>query len=170
MSQTNGGVNEDSVSFVSAVFGALGSTVNQQNSPQTLLLGLVLSAVAKALPSLGKKQEDWKEDVALLLFTFLGALGGGIQSKYTYSDSTSQMIVILGLFAGLVGKVGLSLYDQRNASDWWHQTQEDWLPLVAIIVWFLGGLPLGLWSPHYAAIGVFLGFLAKQLTPSGTGS
>ncbi len=151
------------MSFVSAVFGALGSTVTQENNPKTLLLGLVLSATAKAVPSLGKNPMDSKtrEDWLLLIATFAGALAAGIQSNFSYSDPNSQRILILALCLGLIGKAVPSIIHD-------HGSKEDWVSLVVAIATFVAGLPFSTVSPQYAAIGVFAGFLAKQLIPSSS--
>lgn len=163
MSQTQGGVNEDSVSFVSAIFGALGSTVTQQSNPQTLLFGLVLSAFAKAVPSLGKnvRGKETVEDWLLLTAAFAGALAAGIQSNFTFSDPYSQRTLILALCLGLIGKAVPSIING-------HGGKEDWVSLAAAVASFIAGLPLTSLAPQYAAVGVFFGFLAKQLIPPST--
>ena len=154
---------EDYISFSSAILGALGSTIQQQNSPQTLLLGLVAAAVAKALPSLGHSAKDWSslEDWVLFLGGALGYLAAGIQSNFNYSDPSSQKIVIAGLAIGLAGKALGSLIKAWKEKGW--GKLEDWLPLIAAVATALGSLQ---WGIQFAAIGIFFGFLGKQLASS----
>ena len=73
--------DEDSLSFLSAVLGALGSTMTTTSAgSQTLLVGVLLAAVAKTLPSL---KEDHKslEDWILFIFAILGAFAAGIEAS-----------------------------------------------------------------------------------------
>lgn len=157
MSQARGGVNEDGASFVTAIFGALGSTA--QNTPQTLLLGLILSAVAKAVPSIGKKpfERETVEDWLLFGTTLVGALVAGIQSNFTYSDLSSQRWLIALLSLGLVLKTVPSIihYHKMHEESW-----EDLMAFVAALASLIAVIPL---SPQYAEFGIFCGFLAKQL-------
>lgn len=157
MPQAQSAATEDSLSFVSAIFGALGSTVTQENNPRTLLFGLVLAAFAKALPSIGQKPlgKETIEDWLMLLATFVGALAAGIQSNFSFSTPGSQEILVVGLLLGLLGKTIPSLIGNRRSL-------EDWVPLIAAIASAIAILPLG---AQYATIGIFFGFLAKQLIP-----
>ncbi|SRR5260370_27413390 len=153
---------EDYLSFTTSVFGALGSTLQQQNSPKTLLLGLVLASVAKALPSLGSpaKKKRRLEDWILFLAATIGALGAGIESNFSFSDPLSQEILIVGLVIALAGKAIPSLMANPKSL-------EDWVPFIAAIASAIAILPLG---NQYAEGGLFFGFLAKQLLTSGDSS
>lgn len=149
---------EDSFAFTSTILGAVSQTLVQQASPKTILLGLVLASVAKAVPSLGNpdKRRKWKEDFVLLFAALLGALIGGVWSSFTYSDPVSLEILTLGLIIALAGKTMLSL----NAK---HLEDEVGF---ALAIASLAFLPLGV---QYAWTGVFFGFLAKELLSSGAG-
>ena len=127
----------------------------QQSSPKTILLGLVLASVAKALPSLGNSDKKKKrtEDFVLLFGALLGALVGGVWSSFTYSDPFSQDIVTVGLIIALAGKTIFSLNSK---------SLEDEVGF-ALAIASLAFLPLGV---QYAWTGVFFGYLAKELLSS----
>ena len=146
---------EDSYAFTSTILGALSQTLVQQSSPKTILLGLVLASVAKAVPSLGNpnKRKKRSEDFVLLFAALLGALAGGVWSGFSYSDSVSQAIVTLGLIIALAGKTMLSLNTK---------SLEDEMGF-ALAIASLAFLPLGV---QYAWTGVFFGYLAKELLSS----
>ena len=156
MDHDTGPEPEDSFAFTSTILGALSQTLAQQSSPKTILLGLVLASVAKAVPSLGnphkrtKREEDW----VLLFAALLGALVGGVWSSFTYADPVSQEIVTVGLVIALAGKTISSL---KNRS------LEDEVGF-ALAIASLAFLPLGV---QYAWTGVFFGYLAKELLSSG---
>lgn len=162
LTTTPGPEPEDTLSFTSAIFGALGSTLQQQNNPKTLLLALVFAAFAKALPSLGQsfgdpaKKNDRPEDLILFFAALLAALGAGIQSNFSFSTPLSQEILVFGLVIGLGGKAALSLRGNRKSL-------EDWIPFVAAVASALAVLP---WGTEYATVGIFFGFLGKQLVAS----
>jgi hypothetical protein len=151
---------EDSLSFTSTVFGALGSALQQQTSPKVLLLGLVLASVAKALPSLGSpaKKKRRLEDWILFLAAVIAALGAGIESNFTFSDSLSQGILVVGLVIALAGKAIPSLVTNRKSL-------EDWVPFIAAVASAIAILPFG---NQYAAAGLFFGYLAKELLSSSS--
>ena len=155
MAYTLGPEPEDSYAFTSTILGALSQTLVQQTSPKTILLGLVLASVAKAVPSLGNPSKKKKriEDYILLISALLGALVGGVWSSFTYSDPVSQEIVTLGLIIALAGKTVLSLNTKRL---------EDEVGF-SLAIASLAFLPLGV---QYAWTGVFFGYLAKELLSS----
>lgn len=102
------------------------------------------------------KQDRW-EDFALFAASFLGLLGAGIQTNFSFSTPLSQEILIFGLAAGLFGKAVLSLKGN------WRNSLEDWIPLIAAVASAIAVVPLG---TQYAEVGIFFGFLGKQLIGS----
>lgn len=159
MSVSSGPETEDSLSFTSAIFGALGSTFQQQSSPKLLLLGLVFASVSKALPSLGspeKRKKKWLEDSILFLAAILAYLGAGIESNFSFTDNTSQAILVVGLAIALIGKAVPSLIKKPRKL-------EDWVPFFAALASAIAILPF---NTQYAEVGIFFGFLGKQLLSS----
>ena len=156
LSSTSGPETEDYLSFSSTILGAVGSTLQQNGSSQTLLLGLVVAAIAKALPSLAdpKKSGLWErvEDSLLFLSAVLGYVAAGIESNFDYSTPLSREIVIIGLAVGLIAKTIPSLISHKKL------TLEDSIPHIAGVTSLIGGL---LGGTQLAAAGLFLGFLWK---------
>jgi hypothetical protein len=96
-----------------------------------------------------------------LLFgtTVIGVLIAGIQSNFTYSDSPSHTWLVALLSVGLVLKAIPSIIHYHKTG---RESREDWTSLVAALSALVAVVPLG---PQYAEVGVFCGFLAKQLIP-----
>jgi hypothetical protein len=154
--------DEDGLSFLSAVLGALGSTLTTpagsqtpspssqelSGNPQTLLAGLVLAAVAKTLPSLKDNRKSW-EDWILFVFAILSALAAqpGLRSLY-------PQLPILLLLIGVIGKTLLPIIQGGRKV-------EDILTAGIAIFVLLVVLPL---VPSYAMLGAFCAFLTKALT------
>lgn len=157
--------SEDGFSFLSAVVGAGGQTLSTQTGDQqTLLLGLMLSSVAKSLPSL---EADWKspdhiEDWLLLLSTIVGAFAAGIQTNLKFLNPNA---LIYALLVGLVMKTAVSIVQMRG--DPKKNLWEDLLPLIIALLALAASLP---WGSQYALLGVFFGYLAKTLSPQGGGT
>ena len=157
MFQNTGPEPEDNLAFMTTVFGALSQTLNTVNTPKTILLGLVLASIAKSVPSLGSpaKKNRRVEDTILLIAALAGALGGGIESNYTFNDTISQTVVTLGLIIALLGKTVMSVKSR---------SLEDEVAF-GLAIASLAFLPLG---EQYAWTGIFFGFVAKELLNSPT--
>jgi hypothetical protein len=162
--------DEDSLSFLSSVLGALGSTLttpggpqtppgSQQGltaNPQTLFVGLILAAVAKTLPSLKNHPKSW-EDWILFVFAALSALAALIEAQTTLPATYKQIPIIL-LIIGILGKTLLPLSKKPRSL----KLEDKLTAIIALIVLF-AVVPL---ASNYAAIGVFCAFLTKALTTS----
>jgi len=160
---------EDNLSFVSAVLGALGSTLTTPSAATTtistslasptLLAGVFLAAVAKTLPSLKQDSRSW-EDWFLFAFAVLGALAAGIEAQ-TNLYSAYPYLPILLLLIGILGKTLIPL-SKKGKREWKGWKVEDWLTaIIAIVVLIL--LPF---APQIAPLGAFIAFLTKTLTSS----
>jgi hypothetical protein len=149
--------SEDGLSFLSAVVGAFGSTFTQQpGGPNVLLVGLLLAAVSKALPSLADKSmtgKDKIEDVALFGAAVLSFLAAGIQSSWTFSNPSIWVYILLLL--GVLLKTGIDLPKGKP---------ED----VAAFIVALAAILLVPLIPRSASVGLFFSFLAKTLTSSSS--
>ena len=155
--------SEDGLSFLSSVLAAAGSTLGAQvGNPKILLIGLVIAAISKALPSLEANpwSKETLEDWLLFLAAIFGALGAGLQADLSFSNPN---ILIYALLLGVLGKTIPSIVMGSRKL-------EDILPAVISILSLLGSLPYG---PQYLSFGVFFCFLAKTLSqppPSGKSS
>jgi uncharacterized membrane protein YfcA len=165
--------DEDSLSFVSAVIGALGSTLTTTPSASsvaaaaaspTLLVGVFVAAFAKTLPSLKEKPRKW-EDWILLIFTFCGALAAAWEAQ-TNVYSSYPYVPAIFLLIGILGKTLLPLTEEKGA---WKKRWDGWkvedklTAILAIIVLVSLGF-----IPQYATIGVFATFLTKTLTSTNS--
>ena len=158
---------EDYLSFISATIGAAGSTLSgQTGNPQTLLLGLMVSAIAKALPSLETRplSKETLEDWFLLLSAIVGAFAAGVQSnlQFLHPDVLTYSLLV-GLVLKTLASVVLLGREKGSLAKAVNQNfKEDIIPLVIGLSALIASLPLG---PQYATLGVFFGFLAKSLSP-----
>ncbi len=149
---------EDGLAFSSTVLGAAGAALGQQvGNPKILLLGLVVAAISKALPSLEANpwSKETVEDWLLFLAAFFGALGAGMQADLTFSNPN---FLIYALLIGVLGKTIPSIIMGPKKL-------EDILPAVIAMFALLGSLPYG---SQYISFGVFFCFLAKTLATSSS--
>jgi len=157
--------DEDNLSFLSAVLGALGSTLTSpggsgtpsgsqptSGNPQTLFAGVLLAAVAKTLPSLKSNRKSW-EDWILFVFAVLSALAAGVQAQTGLTFPYPQLPILL-LLIGVIGKTLLPITKGGRKG-------EDILTFGIAIFVLVVVLPL---APNYATLGVFCAFLTKALT------
>jgi hypothetical protein len=159
MSQSTQLASEDGLSFVSAGLAAAATFIPPTGSPRTLLIGLVIAAIAKTLPSLqddhfGRHSiEDW----LLFLAALIGTLGAGLRPDLTFSNSD---FLIYALVFGVFGKTIPSLLFKKSKGwnrpkDW---KMEDVLPIFIAASTLVASLFYG---SQYALVGVLFSFLVK---------
>jgi uncharacterized membrane protein HdeD (DUF308 family) len=177
--------DEDSLSFLSSVLGALGSTLSNPGgppgssastptptgNPQAIFVGLLIAAIAKTLPSLkdNYKKEDLKksaEDWFLLACAIFSALAALMVNQPPYTG-----LAIYLLLVGILGKalipIVFSFLPAPPKTERVKRKKEDFLTVfVAIIV--LGVLLLLHFSPYAPTAAVFCAFLTKALTSSNS--
>jgi len=151
--------SEDGVSFLSAVIGALGSTMIQQPGSPTIFVGLVLAAVSKALPSFFTDPKDRVEDLALFIAALASALASGLQSNWTFSNPSVWVYALLLL--GMLIKTGMSLRKKKPKDK---RKPEDVLAFIVAAVTLAFVLYPG--TSQFASGGLFLSFHAQTLTSS----
>jgi hypothetical protein len=175
---------EDSLSFLSAVLGALGSTLTTptggsqtvsgslttlSGNPQTLFAGLVISAVAKTLPSLKENRKNL-EDLILFVCAVLAALAAGIQAQTGLPPwpSLYAKLPITLLLIGVLGKSLVPMVQVLKAKGvkglkTGVKIEDTLTVLVAIVALILLAVPL---TSNLATVGTFCAFLTKALTSS----
>ena len=167
--------DEDSLSFLSSAFGALGQTVNQAN-PNVLLLGLILAGISKSLPSLKtwKKKGTKAEDVALLALSVLTFVLVGWLTNGKFSDPLPP-IVYAPLLLGMLLKTSMSFFPKKERKivfkvEWREHPEDICAFLVALVSLAIDvALVLGIWpagSQIAVSLTAFLSFLLKALLPS----
>jgi len=151
--------------------GALGSTVTPQGAtanPQIIIVGLLISALAKSLPSLPSKDghiklKDLKlEDVILFASAVVSAFALLLQ-KQNNLPSQYQFLPILCLLIGILGKTGVPMLQGKSQV-------EDKLAFAVAIIVIVVVLAFGGDPTFSATVGVFSSTLVKTLTSSDKGS
>ena len=165
--------DEDSLSFLSSAFGALGQTINQSSNPNVFLLGLILAGVSKALPSLtsDKNDGDKIEDIALFAFSVITFVLAGWQTNGTFTNPPATVYVPILL--GMLVKTGMGFRKIKKKSRRNEQkvAPEDFWGFVLALVSLVLALAvivgvIGPGSQAAVSVTLFLSFLLKTLLPS----